>query len=190
MSFRIESERLIIREWSESDFAPFLEIVNDPEVMRYIGPGLVWTQSQMEAFLGRQSESVERHGFCVGALESKADGQLLGHCGIQHLGTGGDVEVGWWLARRHWGQGFGTEAGQAALTFAFDELDLAQVLAIAHSENKASRRVMERLGMQFQRRLKGGELDLPQLDAERVLYRILRKEFSRENASQSGSSAA
>ncbi len=48
----------------------------------------------------------------------------------------------------------------------------------------------ERLGMQFQRRLKGGELDLPQLDAERVLYRILRKEFFRENASQSGSSAA
>jgi len=63
-------------------------------------------------FLGRQRESVESHGFCVGALESKADGQLLGHCGIQYLGTDGDIEVGWWLAKRQWGQGFSTEAAE------------------------------------------------------------------------------
>ena len=110
MSFRIETERLIIREWSESDLAPFLDIASDPEVMRYTGAGTPWTQSQVEEFLGRQRESVESHGFCVGALESKADGQLLGHCGIQYLGTDGDIEVGWWLAKRQWGQGFATEA--------------------------------------------------------------------------------
>ena len=74
MSFRIETERLILREWSESDFAPFLEIASDPEVMRYINAGIAWTQLQVEEFLGRQSENVAGHGFCVGALESKANG--------------------------------------------------------------------------------------------------------------------
>ena len=74
------------------------------------------------------------------------------------------------------------------MTFAFDELNLDQVLAIAHPENKPSHRVMERLGMQFQRRLKGRELGLPRADAEMVLYRILRQEFVRGDADQSGSS--
>ncbi len=189
MSFRIETERLIIREWSESDFSPFLEIAIDPEVMRYIGTGTAYTREQVREFLGRQSESVARHGFCVGALESKADGQLLGHCGIQYLDPGGDVEVGWWLARSQWGQGFATEAGRGALTFAFDELNLDRVLALAHIENKASRRVMERLGMRFHRYLRGGEFGLPPLGAERVLYRILRQEFVRGSKDQSGSSA-
>ena len=188
MSFRIETERLIIREWSESDLAPFLEIAGDPEVMRYIGAGIVWTQAQVEEFLERQGENVTKNGFCVGPLESKADGQLLGHCGIQYLGTTAEIEVGWWLAKRQWGQGFATEAGRGAMTFAFDELNLDQVLAIAHPENKPSHRVMERLGMQFQRRLKGRELGLPRADAEMVLYRILRQEFVRGDADQSGSS--
>ena len=189
MSFRIETERLIIREWSDSDLAPFLEIASDPEVMRYVGEGIVWTQAQVEEFVGRQRENVTKDGFCVGPLESKADGRLLGHCGIQYLGTTGDVEVGWWLARGQWGQGFATEAGRGALSFAFDELNLDRVIAIAHPENKPSHRVMERLGMQFQRLIKGRELGLPRAEAEMVLYRILRQEFFSGGADQSGSSA-
>ncbi len=189
MSFRIETERLIIREWSESDLAPFLKIGSDPEVMRYINAGNAWTPSQIDEFVGRQRENVTKHGFCVGPLESKADGKLLGHCGIQYLGTTGEVEVGWLLARRQWGQGFATEAGRGAVSFAFDELNLVCVIAIAHPENKASHRVMERLGMRFERRVKGRELGLPHADAEMVLYRILRQEFVRGSADQSGSSA-
>ena len=189
MSFRIETQRLIIREWSENDFSPFLEIATDPDVMRYIGPGIAWTHGQAEEFLARQNENVTRHGFCVGALESKADGQLLGHCGIQYLGSTGDVEVGWWLARKQWGRGFATEAGRGALAFAFEELNLDWVIAIAHPENKPSHRVMERLGMQFQRRFKGRELGLPRAEAEMLSYRVLRQEFVPENPDQSGSSA-
>ena len=88
------------------------------------------------------------------------------------------------------GQGFATETGRGALTFAFDELKLDRVLAIAHPENKPSHRVMERLEMRFQRQLRGGKLGLPPLKAERGLCRILRQEFVRGNADQFGSSAA
>ena len=115
MSFRIETERLIIREWSESDLAPFLDIASDPEVMRYTGAGTPWTQSQVEEFVGRQRENVKSYGFCVGPLDSKTDWKLLGHCRIQCLGTTSDVEVGWWLAKQQWGRGFATEAGRGAV---------------------------------------------------------------------------
>ena len=74
MSFRIETERLIIREWSESDLAPFLEIASDPEVMRYIGAGIVWTQAQVEEFVGRQRENVTKNGFCVALWSPRPTG--------------------------------------------------------------------------------------------------------------------
>jgi hypothetical protein len=72
---------------------------------------------------------------------------VIGLGGLQPLGATDDVEVGWWLVPERWGQGLATEVGRAALRFAFDVAGLERVMAVAHPDNLASRRVMERLGM-------------------------------------------
>jgi ribosomal-protein-alanine N-acetyltransferase len=171
-TFCIETERLIIREWRDSDFEPFRAIATDPEVMRYISQGIPWTDAEIAAFIRRQRENVRRFGFCLGVLEARQSGELLGQAGLQPLGTTNDYEVGWWLARSRWRQGLGFEAAHGAVRFAFESAKLARVVAIAHPENRASRRIMEKLGMQFEGLHSGQELGLRVPDVEVVLYSL------------------
>lgn len=82
-------------------------------------------------------------------MELRATGALLGRCGLQHIAETDEVEVDFILDRHYWGQGFATEAGQVSLQYGFAVLNLAQVVGIVHPGNLASRRVLEKLGMQF-----------------------------------------
>ena len=81
----------------------------------------------------------------------KEGGGLIGFCGLQPLPETDDIEIGWWLARAWWGCGLATEAARAALRDAFARIGLARVVAIAQPANTASIRIMQKLGMRFER---------------------------------------
>jgi RimJ/RimL family protein N-acetyltransferase len=94
----------------------------------------------------------------MGALIEKASGRLVGLCGTQPLGTTGDLEIGWWLAQDVWGRGYATEAGGAAMRHVLETLGRPRVVAIIDVPNEASKRVVGRLGMQYEGRYTGTQL--------------------------------
>ena len=145
----IETARLLIRAWRDTDRAPFAAMGRDPEVMATIGPlqSRAETDLDVDHLIARGS----RQGHVFWAVERRADAAFLGFCGIEFgdadLPIADLPEIGWRLARAHWGLGYATEAAAACLAWAWTERDWPAVYAIASPSNVRSLRVMERLGM-------------------------------------------
>lgn len=142
---RLETERLVMRMWRESDFEEYAELCADPEVMRFLG-GKVFDRT--EAW--RQMASMIGHwylrGYGIWAVEEKESGRLAGRIGCINPEGWPGFEVGWTLRREFWGKGYATEAARRALEYGFHELDRAHIISLIHPENRASIRVAERLG--------------------------------------------
>jgi ribosomal-protein-alanine N-acetyltransferase len=148
----IETDRVRLLSWKESDAEKFQRISSDPEVMRYINGGRPWSSGELAEFIGRQMRHETSRGFCLWRMVGKTDGETIGLCGLQPLAIGGrdEVEIGWWLAPGCWGKGLATEAAQSVLRYAFECAGLERVIAIAIPENLASRRIMEKIGMRYE----------------------------------------
>lgn len=156
--FRLETERLVIRPWEESDRPAFRAMASDPEIMKYVHGGVPFSDGEVDEFFARQSRQLAEHGVLMGALTEKATGRVVGVCGVQPLGMSGDLEIGWWLARDVWGRGYATEAGGAAMRHVLETLARPRVVAIIDPGNVASQRVVARLGMHLLGRFTGAEL--------------------------------
>lgn len=145
----LKTERLILEPWSSSDWETFRPIATDPEVMRYINGGVPWTDEEIQSFVNRQVLLYCARGFCRWKLLEKATGELIGFCGPGMWRDAPDPEIGWWLARSHWGRGLATEAARAALQDAFERVGLERVISIAMPGNRASIGIMKKLGLEF-----------------------------------------
>lgn len=143
------TERLILDAWQSADWTAFRPIATDVEVMRYITGGVPWSDEQIQAFVGRQMELYRTRGFCRWKLLRKPDRTLIGFCGVGLWREGLDLEIGWWLARSCWGHGLATEAARLALADAFERVRLERIVSIAMPGNRASTRIMEKLGLEF-----------------------------------------
>ena len=178
----IETERLLLRDWRETDIAPFIHHTNTPAVMRWLGG--VQSEAQLEdALRNRMMRWQKERGFTFWAVERKADGALLGFCGIKLADTPGSPieglhEVGWRLREDAWGQGYAKEAAIASLDFAFDRLGAERVVAITFPPNQASWGLMERLGMTRRRELDYDDARFPELNPT-IVYEIRRGELRR-----------
>jgi RimJ/RimL family protein N-acetyltransferase len=98
----IETERLIIRPWRDSDRAEYLATCNTKAVTAHLGGPA--STADIDAALGRIAKSQEENGFCFWAVERRSDGAFLGYCGLKIArdpGTPieGDIEIGWRLAK-------------------------------------------------------------------------------------------
>jgi len=144
-----ETERLWMTEWQAADWLAFRPIAQDPDVMRYIDSGKLWSDERVRHFVQSQIQKVKESGFCHWKLIERASGALIGFCGLQHYE--GEIEIGWWLAKACWGRGLGTEAARVALLDALQRVRLPRVIAMAQPENRASIHIMEKLGMRFER---------------------------------------
>ena len=146
----LQTKRLRLRPYRLEDVEPLFSVFGDPATMRYIGQGpdptLDATRVRVERYLDHQRS----HGFGLWVVEHRATGALLGDCGLLRLDGGPEIEVGYRLARDHWGQGFATEAAGACVTYGFDKLRLPRILAVTHPDNAASRRVLEKIGLRYQ----------------------------------------
>jgi RimJ/RimL family protein N-acetyltransferase len=146
----IETGRLILRNWREEDIEPFIRHTNTPAVMRWLG-GVKSEEEHHIAFRDRIMVWQES-GFTFWAVERKADGALLGFCGLKIADAEdspieGMLEVGWRLREDAWGKGYAKEAAIASLDFAFGTLGAERVVAITFQGNTPSWGLMERLGM-------------------------------------------
>lgn len=139
--------------WHAEDWTALRIIATDPEVMRYINDGQPWPDPQIREFVQRQIGHLATHSFCLWKLTDKRDNVFLGFCGLQpvFIAERNEIEIGWWLAREKWGQGLATEAAQAALRDGFERAALNRIIAIAQPANRASTRIMEKIGMRYQR---------------------------------------
>ncbi len=148
------TERLRLRSWSFDDIPRFRSLATNEDVIRFIGPGTAWSDDRCAYWIGTQVGYQHGHGFSMWALREKDDEEVIGCVGLQpipeHVGLD-EVEIGWWIAPEHWGKGLATEAAQFAHDFAFERTDLQRFVARAYAANTASIRIMEKLGMTFER---------------------------------------
>ena len=146
-----ETERLLLRTWSDADKAEFVRVTNTPAVMRWLGG--VQNAEAMAAGFERIDGYQRDFGHTLWAVERKADDALLGFCGLKRVnspGAGaltGDIEVGWRLREDAWGQGFAKEAAVASLDLAFGRFQAPHVVALTVPGNVDSQGLMKRLGM-------------------------------------------
>lgn len=154
----LEAERLWLRPWDEADLSCARPIFTDADVMRYINGGLPLADDEIQKFIVRQHNYLHLYGFCLWKLLLKPESVFAGFCGLQPLELDGrrEVEIGWRLVRERWNCGLATEAAQTALDDAVERARLTRVVAIAMPENRASLRVMEKLGMKFERSTHNG----------------------------------
>lgn len=180
----IETQRLCLRQWQASDFAIFAEMNADPEVMRYFPKLLSSTVSDVIANKCQQLIKDNSWGFWALSLKDslkKAD-TFIGFVGLNEthadLPFAPCVEIAWRLHKDYWGQGYATEAAQASLMFAFEELKLSEVMAFTAIINKPSQRVMKRIGMRdTESNFYHPALKTNHLLAEQVLYEITQQQW-------------
>lgn len=149
MPWQRRTDRLILRRWQDSDREPFASLNADPDVRRHFVSTL--TREESDASIERFEAMFPTHGYGLWAVERRDTSEFIGFTGLAPMPAGipgeGGVEVGWRLAKQHWGFGFATEAALSSLAFAFDELGVAYVNSITAVSNTRSRSVMERIGM-------------------------------------------
>ncbi|MGZ3778382.1 MAG: GNAT family N-acetyltransferase [Mucilaginibacter sp.] len=180
-----ETPRLILREWQESDYTPYIALNADPQVMEFLPS--VLTPEQTLTQIERISKAITENGYGFFAVERKDNGQFIGFTGLNYVTFEGDftpcTEIGWRLSRESWGQGFATEAAKACLEFGFDKLGLNDIYAFTALGNSRSENVMKKIGM-----VKTGTFDHPLVADDsfmkkHLLYRIGRSETSGKGAS-------
>lgn len=172
----ISSERLVLRNWRESDLPPWAAMNADPEVHEHLGPPL--TSQDAEASVRRFQEDLDRNGFGFWAVEVRASAEFIGFTGLDPVDDGmpfSGVEAGWRLARSAWGHGYASEAATVALEYGFATAGLSEILAVTASTNLRSQAVMRRIGMTTD---PADDFDDPDLQEgplrQQVLYRKLR----------------
>lgn len=152
----IRTDRLILRRWKAEDHASFAAICADPDVMRYIGNGKTRSADDAARYIKSFEKEWDERGFGLFAVESKASGNLLGFTGFSWPGFLPEVlpsiEIGWRFSKSSWGKGYASEAASAALSFGVNELSLSDIISIYQIGNVASGRIMQKLGMIFDRR--------------------------------------
>ena len=179
-----ETDRLIIRNWRETDRDLAYEINSDEAIMEFFPSRR--NRAEADAFLERVRSMIAETGLGLYVLQLKASGEPIGYCGLMrtdHLEPfipAGTIEIGWRLVTRHWGKGLISEAARALLTLGFEKLGLDQIVSFAVHDNIRSTSVMERIGMH---RVIGGDFDHPNVPdtyphlKRHVLYRLTMNEW-------------
>lgn len=151
---RIETERLILRPWEDRDIDAYAAVIGDPHVRRFFPE--TGTREDAERGIANARRKLVENGFHLGAAELRTTGEFVGMIGIARIRDAirealrgkPPVEIGWQFAQRFWGQGLAPEGARALLAHAWT-LGLDEVVAFTAVGNLPSRRVMEKIGMQY-----------------------------------------
>ncbi len=163
----IETERLRARRVSFTDLSDYCRMNADPDVMATLG-GLRSAQETADG-LQKLIDHWDQHHFGWYTLFDRSDGRFVGRGGIRHVSIGGadEVEIGYAFLKPYWGRGLATELAAESVRIAFEVLHFDELVAFTLPTNRASQRVMEKVGFQFERNVQ--HADLPH-----VLYRLHR----------------
>lgn len=153
----ITTERVLLRKPRLEDAEDLAVAYRDREVMRFMGDGSTATLAEVERGIAQWLERWESWGMSLCCLERREDGRILGRAGFLLWDPetwevpGNETEIGWLLAREHWGQGYATEAALALRDWAFEERGLTRLISLIQHDNVRSVRVAERLGERYER---------------------------------------
>jgi RimJ/RimL family protein N-acetyltransferase len=138
----LETERLLLRGWRDGDVVHLDRLGHDEQFIRYLGP-----RQDPHEELHKHRRRWRDLGYGQWALEERSSGRFVGRAGLhRHRLWPSEVEVGWGLDPVFWGRGYATEAGAAAIRYAFDVVGAPRIISILHPDNGPSIRVAERLG--------------------------------------------
>lgn len=147
----LETERLLFREFTMDDLDWLYGLRSDKDVALYLGG--IQPRDNVEARLRWYIDCYRLHGYGYCLMKYKPNGETIGWAGLQPLENTGEIEVGYGIAKPYWGAGIATEACRAWMEFGFGPLGLRRIAAIAIPENAASRRVMEKAGMKYEKNI-------------------------------------
>jgi len=146
---KIITERLILREWLESDLEPFIALNQDEKVMEFF-PSIL-SKTETEDFVTRIKKHFADHGFGLYACQLKSTKEFIGFAGFSTPSFEAHftpcVEIGWRIAEKFWNQGYATEAAKAVLEFGFKNLNLKEIVSFTSEKNLRSISVMKKIGM-------------------------------------------
>lgn len=176
-----QTDRLILRRWRLEDEALWLEHINTPQVKQYLG-GTQPPERIAERF-AKMIRAWDEDGFSFLALERRDDGTFLGTCGLAWIGEEappdelrGAIQIGWQLRADAWGQGYASEAARALLNHALVTLGTDCLYAQTSERNRASWRVMQKLGMRRRAELDYIDPAYPPEDNPTMVWSITREE--------------
>ncbi len=166
----IETDRLLLKQFTPDDADALYRIYRQPDLFKYMSneKPLLWKQT--EEVINSFRENWQKHNFGVWAVVYKKNQRLIGHCGLKFLENTSEVQVGYLLLKSYWGKGLGTEAASATLKYGFEVVKLERIVAVAKSENIASRRVMEKVGMKYEKDAYHYENDVVYYSISREVY--------------------
>src|SRR5579883_2795823 len=145
----IQTERLLLRAWRDTDRKPFAALNADPRVMRYFPS--VLSRQESDDGVDRILRAFDERGWGFFAAELRETGAFIGFIGLWIPAFDAHftpcVEIGWRLAAEYWNRGLATEGARAAARYGFDTLGLREIVAFTAEQNLPSRRVMEKIGM-------------------------------------------
>jgi RimJ/RimL family protein N-acetyltransferase len=152
MGLLFETDRLIVRTYETDDAEADYQMYRDPDVWTYLGVNRPYTSidDARAAIARRQTFDQEKSGYGSWAVVVRDTGELIGTVLIAPLEEGPEIEVGYILAKRAWGMGYGTEVCRAAIAYGFRTLPVDQLVGVVFPENVASQNVITKAGMTFQ----------------------------------------
>lgn len=174
----IKTQRLILRPWKEADLEPLVRLNTDPRVMEFLFAPL--THAESAARLELYTRHIQEQGWGLWAVAAPNVSDFIGWIGLWPIGFEAHftpaIEVGWRLLPEFWGQGYATEGALASLAFGFEVLNLPEIVSVTVPANLRSRRVMEKIGMNYDPK---DDFDHPKLPEghplrKHVLYRLER----------------
>lgn len=142
----LHTERLTLRPFVPADYPFYARLCADPAVMRHIRAGHAWDAGQSWRDLAMMLGHWQLRGYGPFAIATRTAGELIGRAVLWHEAAKSEVEVGWFVVREYWGQGYATEAARAVIDYAFTALGQPGVTASIQPANAASMRVATRLG--------------------------------------------
>jgi [ribosomal protein S5]-alanine N-acetyltransferase len=159
MTFDLDTPRLHLRPIDTDDLEEVLRLWTDPDVRRFLWDDIVISTDRVVTEINRSIASFYIYRFGIWALSLLPDPRIIGFCGLRRFGDSTDVELLYGLYPQYWHHGLAAEASRAVLRYGFERLDLERIYAGSDPPNSASRKLIERLGMTFVKRLRINERD-------------------------------
>jgi [ribosomal protein S5]-alanine N-acetyltransferase len=152
VSTRLETARLVIRTFEARDAGPWLALVNDPEVGRFLPPEPDATMEDFQRVIESRHAMERELGHVMWAVDDKTTGTFVGQCGLRPVdeGAGPEIDLAYHYTRASWNNGYGTEAAIAVLAHGLGPVGLEAIMAVVVPENVGSWRVMEKAGMRYE----------------------------------------
>jgi ribosomal-protein-alanine N-acetyltransferase len=166
----IETERLILRPHVQADLETVYLMVSDPEIRRFFPGGPDIKREDVLASLPKRRHFWKEHRFGQFGVFEKSGVKLAGYCGLKFLDDTAEVEIYYGFFRDSWGKGYATESATAVLRFGFQDTPLKKIVAVAHTENFASQKVLKKIGLKREKQIFSYDMEVIYFSLEKANY--------------------